>query len=64
VAERLRQRIAEVPFITSAGALQLTIRVGVAEASGATYELSALLDQADRALYRAKQAGRNYIMVG
>lgn len=46
-------------------ALQInpTVSIGVAEAKASTFELYALLDAADRALYRAKSLGRNRIEV-
>jgi diguanylate cyclase (GGDEF)-like protein len=40
-----------------------TVSIGVAEAKASTSELYALLDAADRALYRAKALGRNRIEV-
>lgn len=56
--ERLRERVAAHPWAQLGGPdWAVTISIGLATA--APYELSALLDQADVALYRAKRGGRN-----
>ena len=57
LAEDIRAAIAEVPF----GALgSLTVSVGAAEIR-ANEDLTSWLGRADRALYRAKRAGRNTV---
>jgi diguanylate cyclase (GGDEF)-like protein len=70
IAERVRVHIAEMPISISdepgAEALQVTVSMGVA-ALGTTWErttgsqLTDLLAGADRALYQAKNAGRNLV---
>ncbi len=62
VAERLRQSIMENPFTTDAGPLDITISIGVAEATKLD-TLSTLIERADAALYNAKRAGRNRVAV-
>lgn len=59
VAERIRAAVA-VQVHAWAPALRVTVSVGVAEAMGEP-DLEAWLDQADRALYAAKAAGRNAV---
>jgi diguanylate cyclase (GGDEF)-like protein len=61
VAERLRQAIAAAPFATKVGALAVTLSFGVARATEQTKTLAELLDNADRAMYRAKEDGRNCV---
>ncbi|MFN8383893.1 MAG: histidine kinase N-terminal 7TM domain-containing protein [Anaerolineales bacterium] len=61
VAERLRQSIMNEPFPTDAGSLRITISIGVAEAKE-TDSLHSLIERADVALYKAKNAGRNRVM--
>ncbi len=57
LAERLRERLAEHRF-EGLGELRVTCSLGVAER--ATFEdIDAWLDRADKALYRAKERGRN-----
>jgi diguanylate cyclase (GGDEF)-like protein len=60
LAERLRQRISELTIPLPERDLQFTVSIGVAGLkegmSGAD-----LLDEADAALYRAKQAGKNKV---
>jgi diguanylate cyclase (GGDEF)-like protein len=62
VAERLRQSITKEPFITDAGPLRITVSIGVAEASKWD-ALNTLIERADAALYDAKRAGRNCVVV-
>jgi diguanylate cyclase (GGDEF)-like protein len=62
VAERLRQSIMNEPFPTSEGALRITISLGVSEAKEAD-SLHTLIERADIALYKAKHAGRNRVML-
>jgi diguanylate cyclase (GGDEF)-like protein len=59
ISERLRRDFAAMRF--SGPATNATVSVGVAMASDAGRDLSALLATADRALYRAKADGRNRV---
>jgi diguanylate cyclase (GGDEF)-like protein len=59
VAELVRGQFAAMKF--SAVTASTTVSVGVAMAGEASRDLSALLAIADRALYRAKAAGRNRV---
>jgi len=62
VAERIRRTVEETPFDGGrSGALRLTLSAGVASypIHGRTRE--ELLDQADKAMYRAKSLGRNRV---
>lgn len=58
--EALRVTIAETPLITPAGPYRLTASFGLAEQAPAE-EYDRLITRADRAMYLAKQAGRNRI---
>jgi diguanylate cyclase (GGDEF)-like protein len=60
LAERLRQKISELTIPLPNRDLQFTVSIGVA---GLTDNMTGadLLDTADAALYRAKQAGRNKV---
>jgi len=70
IAERIRRHIAEMPMSISddpaSEPIQITVSMGVA-ALGETWEsttgnrLTDLLAGADRALYQAKNAGRNHV---
>ncbi|MGI8446102.1 MAG: diguanylate cyclase [Streptosporangiaceae bacterium] len=72
IAERVRVHIAETPISVSdepgAEPVQVTVSMGVA-ALGTTWErttrsqLTDLLAGADRALYQAKNAGRNHVIM-
>ncbi len=62
-AERLRVSIEQQPINTTAGALSVTISLGVALLQDGMTDLASLLDAADSALYLAKQSGRNRVEV-
>ena len=62
LAERLRRAVADAPIPTARGELTLTVSIGVAEATGETKDLAALIDRADTALYQAKEGGRNRVV--
>jgi diguanylate cyclase (GGDEF)-like protein len=61
VAERLRVGVADSPIYTRCGPLNVTISLGVAALTPDCAGVAALVDRADAAMYRAKQAGRNRV---
>jgi diguanylate cyclase (GGDEF)-like protein len=61
--ERLRQLIEETPFDLAGDPQTITISLGIASLEPDDDTVPALLDRADRALYRAKRAGRNRVEV-
>ncbi len=62
VAERLRQAVAAQPLTTGTGPIPLTVSIGVAH-FGVGDDLETAIHRADQAMYRAKQAGRNQVVV-
>lgn len=62
LAEQLRSAVAEASFPYDSQSLQVTMTFGVAELSGQS-SLDACLDQADQALYRGKQNGKNQVVL-
>jgi diguanylate cyclase (GGDEF)-like protein len=63
VAERLRGRIEATPMQTDAGPISITVSIGVVCTANGLTDLAALLDQADKAMYAAKRAGRNRVVL-
>jgi diguanylate cyclase (GGDEF)-like protein len=63
IAERIRQQIAETPFDTERGPLNITVSMGVATLTQDCPHLTALINCADDALYEAKKAGKNQVVV-
>ena len=61
VAERLRSRVQSHDWHLVAAGLHVTVSIGLAEVQ-AGRALQDAVDDADRQLYRAKQAGRNCVM--
>jgi two-component system cell cycle response regulator len=62
VAERVRNALSVTPVVLPAGQLFITASAGVSAASAEDMpEASAMIDAADRALYRAKGTGRNRV---
>ena len=64
VAERLRRRIASEAFPISqgAGAIEVTISIGIATLDAADDTAASILKRADQAVYRAKRDGRNRVV--
>ncbi len=63
VADRLRKSIESVHVDTHKGEVAVTVSVGVAVATENTPDLPSLINRADMALYEAKRAGRNKVVV-
>jgi diguanylate cyclase (GGDEF)-like protein len=62
VAERIRNAFAEEAEVVEGHTVGATLSVGLAIYDGSTIGFTELLWRADRALYRAKEAGRNRVM--
>ncbi|MBQ0960361.1 diguanylate cyclase [Ideonella sp. 4Y11] len=62
VCERLREQVERTDWGQHQAGLRVTVSIGLAMAP--PHDMAALFDQADRALYRAKQAGRNRVRAG
>ncbi len=62
-AERLRQTLAKIEVSSEQGAISFTISIGVV-ARNSGEGLTAALDRADKAMYAAKQGGRNRVVRG
>ena len=59
-AEEIRGSVCRSPIVTSQGALSITVSVGVIASRGRNLEtVEEFLCEVDRALYKAKDAGRN-----
>jgi diguanylate cyclase (GGDEF)-like protein len=64
VAERLRRSIESAPVTFGGNVLPVTLSLGVAmRSTEEDIQLDALVARADRALYRAKETGRNRVVV-
>ncbi len=63
IAERIRQQIAMTPILEARQVVNITVSIGMVyvESLPSQQMLEGLLIDADKALYRAKQAGRNRI---
>lgn len=57
--ERIRNRVADHSFIFEGHRLPVTISIGIAERSASDTTMEPLIARADKALYQAKQQGRN-----
>lgn len=65
VAERIRERVAQTPFQVSEDTINVTVSIGVSSHVPGSADLSQwLFSEADQALYSAKNAGRNRVIVG
>jgi diguanylate cyclase (GGDEF)-like protein len=62
VAERVRSAIGAAPIIVASGSVSVTASLGAsAVIDGQTSTAQAVIGAADRALYRAKEFGRNRV---
>lgn len=63
IAERLRQQIAKTPIAIRDGMICPTVSIGISSLHhGCKEKSTALFKRADKALYKAKAAGRNCVM--
>lgn len=63
LAESLREIMAAAPLRTERGALSITVSIGISLCpQGSDRPLKDILAEADQALYRAKQSGRNRVV--
>ena len=63
IAERLRAAFAEATLMVDGCAVAATASVGMVFSDGAEFDAPELLTQADKALYEAKERGRNRVEV-
>jgi len=61
VAQRLHQRVCNMPVRANGYEIRITVSVGAASLNKGADSLDALIGQADKALYHAKQNGRNQV---
>ena len=62
LAERIRESIAATPCIYNCIKIPCTISIGIA-ASFSDCTIESLIDKADKGLYKAKEAGRNQVVL-
>lgn len=62
VANRIRTLVAKTPFVSKDKPIHLTVSIGV-EVLGKQDHLEALIEKADKALYKAKHEGRNRVII-
>jgi len=61
IAERIRVACANAQHQTEQGGLKVTLSIGISTSTGDGKTPEELIEAADRALYRAKQGGRNRV---
>ena len=61
VAERIRLAVESAPFAVASGRVPCTVSIGLASFPQDGRNIEALLARADRALYEAKEGGRNRV---
>lgn len=62
IAERLRERVADLQFDGDLAALRVTMTIGLSEVHPQEAELEPALKRADAALYQGKRSGRDIVL--
>ena len=63
LAEEIRKQIEKRPVLLKEGTLSVTASIGLAWSSDSRLTFKAIQQQADEAMYVAKQAGRNRVSI-
>ncbi|MEA4910227.1 MAG: diguanylate cyclase [Anaerolineaceae bacterium] len=63
VAERIRKAIQVTHFVADKGGISKTVSIGISDARSSDYDMERMISLADKAMYLAKQAGRNQTRV-
>jgi diguanylate cyclase (GGDEF)-like protein/PAS domain S-box-containing protein len=63
-AERMVLRCAGSEVTHDSGAIRVTVSIGVTACAPDEHDFESVVERADRAMYAAKQAGRNTVVVG
>lgn len=63
VAERLRRLVCATTIPTTEGGIRITVSMGVSGMSHESAEMAEVIRSVDAVLYRAKQSGRNRVVV-
>ncbi|MDW7748026.1 GGDEF domain-containing protein [Halomonas sp.] len=63
VAERLQQKVSELPVSEAMPNHRLTVTIGIAAVGDEDVDLTDLIQQADQALYLGKHGGRNRVVL-
>ena len=61
IGEKIRAAMEKLPCTTEAAVLKMTISLGVSEINPENGEINDAINRADRALYEAKNSGRNKV---
>ena len=61
IAERIRMRVAQVLVQHEGAYISITCSIGVASSDATSLQARNLIDEADRAMYAAKHAGRDRV---
>ena len=63
LGERIRISLSSAPFLVAPGGIRVTASIGVAGTTAFPASTEALLHQADAACYRAKENGRDRVVI-
>lgn len=63
LAERIRQKYENMPILLNGQSVKCTVSAGVCDSSQLGSDFKSMFSAADKALYAAKKAGRNKVIL-
>jgi diguanylate cyclase (GGDEF)-like protein len=63
IASKIREAVEEILIVADESVIRFTISLGLADIRSSDQNIEAILNRADKALYKAKESGKNRVVV-